>query len=474
MKTLLIQPPGFNAVYCESPERFHGEAGFYPPLGLMYIAAYLEKISSHKPEILDAMVEKMNYEDIALRIRESAPDVVGISTTTFNLIDAYRTAQVAKKALPGTLVVMGGPHISIYPDETLSFPEVDIVVMGEGELAMKELLDGIEKRGALDDIKGIGYKKDGKKYFTQPRPFINDLDLLPFPSRELTPYRKYYSVFSADRASTVIMTSRGCPYGCTFCFHENDRRFRARSAKNVVDEIEECVRMGISEFFIFDETFTIDKKRVMDICEEITRRRLRINFDMRTRVDTISEELLRSLKKAGCKRVQYGVESGSQRILGLMKKGITLEGVRKAFRMTKEHGIDTYADFMLGFPTETKEEMEKTISFSIELNPDFVQFAITTLYPGTELYKMAFDKGLLKSEFWREFSAKPERKVEPPLWTEPYSRKELMEILEIAYSRFYARPAYVLKRLLKIRSLSEFIRHWRMGMKIIFKNNGRD
>jgi len=230
--------------------------------------------------------------------------------------------------------------------------------------------------------------------------------------------------------------------------------------------------MGINEFFIFDETFSINKKRVMEICDEIIKRKLRISFDMRTRVDAISEELLKSLKKAGCKRIQYGAESGSQTILDLMQKGITLEQIRNAFRLTKKIGIDTYADFMLGFPTETREDMLKTMAFARELNPDFVQFAITTLYPATDLYRWAQEKKFLKSDFWKEFSERPYQQLPPPLWTEDYSRDELLHILDSAYSSFYGRPGYILKRLSRIRTFPEFTRHLRMGWKIIFNKNG--
>jgi len=389
------------------------------------------------------------------------------------MVDAYKVAEISKAVLPNAPVVMGGPHLNLYPAETLKLPCVDIVVTGEGEITTKELLDRLENNGSLDVISGIGYKKEGQVCLNKSRASIEDLDIIPFPARDLTPYKKYYSIFSKSGMSTYIMTSRGCPYSCTFCFHETERKLRVRSANNVVNEIEECFRMGIKEFFIFDETFTVNKQRVKDICAEIVRRKLEISFDMRTRADLISEELLISLKDAGCKRVQYGVESGSQRILNLMRKGITLEQARQAFSITKKIGIDSYADFMLAFPTETKEEMFKTISFAVELNPDFVQFAITTLYPGTELYSMAFEKGILTGDFWREFSKAPFHRIEPPLWIDQYPREELMGILDTAYSRFYMRPGYILKRLAKIKTWSEFMRHCRMGLKIALKGDDK-
>jgi radical SAM superfamily enzyme YgiQ (UPF0313 family) len=469
MKILLIQPPNFNKLFCESPNRLQGQVGFYPPLGLMYIASYLRKFSHHDVAILDTLIEKMDYEDISEQIRIHNPDAVGISVTSFTLIDAYKTAQIVKETKPDTRVIMGGPHINLYPRETLGLPAVDIVVRGEGEITMKELLDQMQEESSLTKIEGIGYKINGKLYFTKNREFIKDLDILPFPARDITPFKKYYSIFGTDRTSTILMTSRGCPYSCAFCFRESGSYFRARSAKNVVDEIEQCCRMSISEFFIFDETFTINKKRVQDICDEIIRRDLQIQFDMRTRVDIVCEELLTKLKKAGCKRIQYGVESGSQKILNLMKKGITIEQIYETFRLTKKIGIDTYADFMLGYPTETKEDMYKTISFAMELNPDFVQFAITTLYPGTELYQTAFKKQILDSDFWKEFSAAPFTRIDPPLWTEYYTRGELIDILEMAYSRFYIRPGYILRRLAKIKTPDEFLRHAKMGIKLILR-----
>ncbi|MFC1631920.1 B12-binding domain-containing radical SAM protein [Candidatus Omnitrophota bacterium] len=469
MKLLLIQPPNINTVFCECPERFQGEVGFYPPLGLMYIAAYLQKFSNHQIEILDAFVEKLSYLQIKEYIKNHNPDVVGISATTFSLVDAYKTAQQIKQTKPDTLVILGGPHLSLYPEETLKLAAVDMVVIGEGELTMKELLDALTSGEALDQVAGIGYKAAGRLRFTKSREFIQDLDQLPPPARELTAYDKYYSLFSKDKISTYILTSRGCPYNCAFCFHHGGRRFRARSAANVVEEIEAAGQLGIKEFFIFDETFSVNQQRAQQICELIIKRKLEISFDIRTRVDTISEQLLRSLKQAGCRRVQYGVESGSQKILDVMQKGTTLDQVRQAFSLTKKIGITTYADFMLGFPEETKEDMRKTVSFAIELNPDFVQFSMTTLYPGTEIYQLAIDRGIVKNDFWRAFAEHPDKKVEPPLWTEHYSSDELMHILETAYSRFYLRPGYILKRLSKIRTPNEFLRHLRMGRKVIFK-----
>ncbi len=231
--------------------------------------------------------------------------------------------------------------------------------------------------------------------------------------------------------------------------------------------MEECLKMGIKEVLIYDDTFTIDRQRVLNICSEILKRRLRIGWDIRARVDNVDREMLQRLKEAGCERIHYGVEASSQRILDILRKGITIEQVKKAFRLTKEAGISTLAYFMFGSPEETKEEILSSIRLAKELKPDFVHFSLTTPFPATDLYRLGLKEGILKKDYWREFSQDPGKEFIPTVWEENLLREELVVLLKSAYRSFYVRPVYILKELTKVKSLKEFRRKIKAGLRVV-------
>jgi radical SAM superfamily enzyme YgiQ (UPF0313 family) len=263
------------------------------------------------------------------------------------------------------------------------------------------------------------------------------------------------------------MTSRGCPYRCLFCDRPHlGKKFRARSAINVVDEIEECVKKGIGEFIFYDDTFTIDRQRVFDICDEILRRKLDIMWDIRTRVDNVDKVLLERLKAAGCARIHYGVESGNPEILKVLRKGITIEQVERAFKLTKEAGIATLAYFMIGSPGETRSQILETIKFARKLAPDFVHFSIATPYPATPLYQIGLEGGQLKNDYWREFARNPTSDFVPELWEEKMSGQELLGLLKYTYKSFYIRPGYIIKETLSVKSWAEFKRKAKAGLSV--------
>ena len=472
MKVLLVNPPNHNMIPTNVPSFVNEETGVYPPLGLMYVAAYAEKNSAHRIEILDAQVEKLDYKAISHEIRKRKPDLVGIQTFSFTLVDVLLLARTVKEVDETIKVVLGGHHASIYPEESIHFPEVDFVICGEGEIPFTALIQNLTDLKALKSIPGLVYTK-GTTIMTGENPLIESLDALPFPARHLTPYKKYYSLLAKRNPITTMMTSRGCPYNCLFCERPHlGKVFRARSAGNVVDEMEECTYLGINELFLYDDTFTIDRKRVLKICDEILERGLDIGWDIRTRVDNVDKELLENLKKAGCERIHYGVEAGTPEILAVLRKGITLEQAKKAFNMTREAGIKTLAYFMIGSPRETKSQILKTIELAKELNPDFVNFSVVTPYPATPLYYMGLQEGQLKTDYWREFAQSPSKDFVPELWEEHLSREELMTLLNYAYKSFYVRPAYIMRELFDVKSIDEFKRKLKAGLKVLTSNPG--
>jgi anaerobic magnesium-protoporphyrin IX monomethyl ester cyclase len=465
---LLINPPAENELVGNNPPIIDEERGYNPPLGLLYIAAYLEKHSNHKIEVLDAQVEGIGYDELETKVAEKKPDVVGITTMTFTLIDVLKTVQLVKRVDENIRVVLGGPHVHLYPNETIDIPGVDYLVLGEGEVALAQLIEGLDDNDRLEKITGLVFKVDGDVVNTGIRDMIDNLDELPFPARHLTPYWRYSSLLAKRMPITTMFTSRGCPYRCAFCDRPHlGKKFRARTAENVADEMEECVNMGIHEFLVYDDTFTIDRQRVLDICDEIIRRKLDIGWDIRARVDTVTKDMLKRLREANCERIHYGVEAGTDRILKVLRKGITLEQARGAFKMTKEVGISTLAYFMIGSPTETRGEILQTIEFAQKLDPDFVHITILTPFPATAIYRKGLEEGVFESDFWREFAANPTLGFEPEYWEENLSREELLELVAYAYKSFYARPKYVIKELAQVRSLNEFMRKVKAGLKVL-------
>ena len=467
VKVLLVNPPQKNLVTNNIPSVVDEERGYNPPLGLLYVAAHARENTPHEIAVLDAVVLELDYPALRERIAAARPDVVGVTATTFTLVDAALTIKLVKEINKDITVVLGGPHPYIYPDESINLPGVDFLVIGEGEEVFSALLNNLRDYDRLRKIPGLVYKDGGEVVNTGLPPLIDDLDSLPFPARDLTPYMKYNSLIAKTQPVTTMITSRGCPYRCLFCDRPHlGKRFRPRSARNVVDEMEQCAGMGIREFLIYDDTFTVNRKRVFDICAEIKSRGLEIGWDVRARVDTVTPDMLAAMKDAGCDRIHYGVESGSPEVIETLRKGITVEQVRRVFRETKDAGISILAYFMIGSPGETRAQMEESMRLAEELGPDYLHLSITTPFPETDLYRMGFERGVLKEDYWREFAADPRPGFIPKVWEEHLNRDELIRMLHKGYKDFYLRPGYIWKRLKGLKSLSDFKAKARAGLKV--------
>lgn len=456
MRVLLINPPALNTVIANNPPLIDEERGINPPLGLLYLASALRE-RGFEVQILDTQVEEMDYEKLDRWLKNKEFEVVGITCMTLTLPDVLRTVRVVKRRIPQAKIVLGGPHPHIYPRETLALKEVDYVVRGEGEIVFPELLQKIERGEDPEDIPGIGWKKEGEIKVNPFSGYIDNLDSLPFPARELTPYERYFSALTPLRPVTTMITSRGCPYSCTFCDRPHlGRKFRARSAENVVREMESCEKMGIREILIYDDTFNVDRRRVVEICERKKDRGLKILWDARLRVDIFDEELAEKMKEAGCQRVHFGVEAGTEKILKKLKKGITLEDARRAFEIARRVGIKTLAYFMIGAPGETREDILATLRFALSLQADYTHVTILTPFPSTQIYREGLEKNIIP-DFWGEFARDPGRGVEIHYWEEILSERELQELIKIFYRRFYLRPSFILREIFRIRTLSGLV-----------------
>ncbi|MFH1319794.1 MAG: radical SAM protein [Bacteroidota bacterium] len=470
MKVLLINPPSFNEIIGNNPSIIESERGHNPPLGLLLLAGYLLDHTIHKVDVLDSQVEELCYEALEERIKNIDFEVVGITTMTFTLIDVIKTVRLVKKINPESRVVLGGPHVNLFPEETIALDGVDFLVLGEGEIIFSQLLDNIYNYDELKKIKGLVFKdKNGEIAHTGIPDTVKDLDNLSFPARHLTPYKKYSSLLAKRTPITTMITSRGCPFKCSFCDRPHlGKKFRAMSAEKVVGEIEKSLKLGIHEFLIYDDTFTINKTRVKKICELIIEKKLDVGFDIRARVDTLNEELLLLLKKAGCRGIHYGVEAGTEKILKVLKKDITINKVKEIFNLTKKYKIPILAYFMIGCPDETRDDIYETFRVTKWLNPDFIHLTILTPFPGTPIYIDGLANGKIKKDYWLEFAKNPDSDFEPPFWDENFTKKELEELIIKGYKTFYLRPSYIFKRLFSIKSFGEFSRKAKAGLKVLF------
>ncbi len=365
------------------------------PIGLCYLAAVLEK-ENFEVEILDLLVSRFSIKKIVDKVKEYKPELVGVGPITISYHTALRAIEVCKRF--GATTVMGGCHVSFYDRAALQeAPYLDIVVRGEGEYTLLDIVKGKE----LKNIDGITYREDGQIMQNPPRKFIENLDELPFPAKHLLPLSKY----RAYKTGCAMMTGRGCPYNCTFCVGGKmvGRKPRFRDLKLCIDELEEIVfNYGFDLVNVVDDLLTINHKRVFAFCDEIINRGIKVQWTAFSRVDTVTRELLSKMKEAGCIFILYGVESGNQKILDLAKKRTTLEKIRRGVSISNEVGITTLSSFILGLPGETKETVNESLEFGKSLG-NWYGYHILTPYPGTEIRERAEELGLkiLHSDFSR-------------------------------------------------------------------------
>jgi radical SAM superfamily enzyme YgiQ (UPF0313 family) len=468
MKVLLINPPSHQLLVGNNPKFLDEHRGYNPPLGLLYLAANIVRDGKHEVDILDTLVEELEYEDIGKTIQAKQPDVVGITAMSFTLLDVIKTVKLVKEANPKTIVVLGGPHVYLYPKETIELDGIDYVIIGEGEYSFVKFLEYLEGKQEPSSVPGLVYQDNGKMIKNEPAA-IKEVDKIAFPARELAPYQKYNSLLFARSPVTTMFTSRGCPYQCTFCDRPHlGKKFRAHSADFVLGEMENCLQLGIRDFIIYDDTFTIKRDRVMAICKGILERKWDVAWDIRARVNTVDKELLQLLKETGCQGIHYGIESGTEKILKVLNKGITLNQAEEVFKMTRKAGINILAYFMIGCPTEKREDIDETFRVAKQLNPDFIHMTIFTPFPGTQIYFDGLKNGIIPEDVWRDFAKNPTSDFVPPHWNELFSREELEEILLEGYKKFYGRAGYIFKQLLRVRTFDDLKRKTKAGLNVLF------
>lgn len=446
-KVLLINPPP------RQKKRF--ENFIIPPIGLSYVAGALKK-EGIDVDILDANALQMTWEELEEDLKSRGTiDVIGVTGMTPTIDRTYKTAKIARKYCKH--LILGGPHGTIQTDNTFrDCPEIDIIVLNEGEITTPILIKKLENNESINNVLGIAYKKDGKIVRTPQRELIKDLDGLASPARELLPMDKYRYPIGKHKKVDVIITSRGCPYGCIFCNKSMfGNMWRARSSKNVVDEIENVYRnYNVKSFIFYDDLFVVNKARAMDICQGIIDRKLKIDWKCECRVNLVDKELLAKMKEAGCVLISYGVESGNQKSLDFLNKGITPEQIRTAFKLTKEVGIEKMAYLIIGIPGETKEDAMKTISLAEEIDADYVQISVLTPMENTPLFDLADKKGwIAQKSVQNPYDQELSKRY--TLVTGDIPEDQLEILVKDAHKRFLLKPKYLFKTFKRIRSFNQ-------------------
>lgn len=433
--------------------------GIFPSLALAGLAAWVRQ-HGFPVQLIDLHVENIYPADAADRVREYDPQIVALTSKTLGWPAVIEIAQMVRQAAPKAIIVVGGPHMSIYARESLSWDCFDIAVVGDGEETFLDICERVEGGAGvseLQDIPGTACRTaSGEVLQHPPRPVPKDINQYPMTAWDLIPVRDYHCLTLLKPFATMV-TTRGCPWHCGYCSQVYSEKLRFRSVELVVDEMEHLERTyGVREIVFFDETFTIGKKRMKHFAEEVQRRGLKVKFNIRARVDTVDREVVRELKKAGLRSIHMGVEAGTDRVLKIMNKQITREQTEAAFRICREEGIDTRGYFMVGYYDATHDDVEDMIRFASGLGLDWASFSVATALPATDLYRIAQERGYVDGDFWKQYTIDGGGLI-PQLETETFTAEQLRAYRTKAYMNFYLRPDLIRRKLSKSEGREELM-----------------
>jgi len=456
MKILLTNVPDLHvAKTTDDWDLEASDIGIFPPLGLMYLAGALRAQGRHEVKILDCVLNKYSLEEIARIAQEYQPDLVGLTCYTPTLFDAIRLSAKFRELLPSATIVWGGPHTLLFPMESMEHPEVDILVLGEGEEVFPRLCDALEDKTPLDGIPGLVLRQGWEVRQTGEPGFVQDINTIPFPAFDLLEFNRYYSAVGTGKPVGTICSSRGCPFHCTFCCKPYSS-YRSRSVDNILEEMSAYYAQGIREFFFFDDLFNATPKRVIDISQGILDLGMDICWSFRGRVDAVTPEMLRLAQRAGCRQIFYGVEAATDEGLKEIRKNITLAQAHGAVQMTRKAGILSSTNWIIGFPHhKNRNDVLELIDTAVSIDSDFAQFNICIAYHGTQIFEAGIKADLFNPDLWRNFARKPIANFVEPIWEQYLSRQELSALLRLGYRRFYFRPLPALRKLLRVRRLAE-------------------
>lgn len=460
-RVLLIYPPSpviNREDRCQQPTKELLVIPPLPPTDLMYLASIAESCGFEA--IIRDYSQGGNFE---ADLKEFQPNylVANIATPTFK--SDMMAVQHAKEIVPSICtIVKGAPFLTYNTNTIYENPFIDYVIMGEAELTLKDILDGVPD----NEILGICYRENFQPVKNDKRPFIDNLDILPFPARHLVD-NSIYRRPDNGKVQAVVKVARGCPFHCFFCLATpvSGAKVRTRSPENIVAELKECVeKYNIKNFLFWSDIFNFNREWTLELCQKIIESGLKISWSSNTRADTMDDEMAKMMYKSGCRLVSIGVESGSQKMLDNIGKKITLDDIRNTVKILKKNKIKIYNYFVIGLPWETEETVEETIKFAIELDSNFISFYTATPLPGTKYFAYAMMNKLVEGNL--DFRS---AYYEPVVRSEHLSKERIFELHKQAVKRFYLRPKFILKTLLSLRSFAEVKNYFVAGINLLLK-----
>jgi len=473
-KILLINPPQENTVKAGIEDDFIDIIGYYPPLGLLYLATCLTN-AGYEVKVLDCVPQKLGFKELENEIQNLKPFAVGVTTYTMSMVDVLMTINVVKKVDSQIYTILGGHHTNLYPKESINYKNVDFILNGEGEETLIELLTALENNLNAEElikIQGIGFLQNGKEYLNPVRAYIKNLDNLPIPKREFLPLEIYKSIVGKNNMVATIMSSRGCPFKCTYCYTPN-KSYRSRSVQNMILEIKYLLELGFKEIFFFDDLFALKSEKVIEFAKALQTENIKIDWSFRARINTINQELVNEVKKAGIHRIQFGIESGVDKTLVRVKKGINTEQIKNAIKLCRKAGIITIGNFMIGLPDESEMDIENTLKFSRQIGLNYAQYSVLVPYPFTEIYDEALKINLFSKDYWQEYANNPienASKFKVEYWTKDVSEDFLFKTIKKSFKKFYFRPQTIINKLKEISTFQEF-KYAVKGAISVFKFN---
>lgn len=456
----LINPPERLRVWAGIPKAHAHGVYCFPPLGLMHIQAAIEKRSHYIAEICDPVVDDLDYPDFEQMLKRYPLDLVGISTYTHSLPDVQMTINLVRKINPNAKIVLGGPHCAMFPEYSIQLEGIDAMVTGDGEDPFLDICRAHDEGKDFSGISGVWWKThDGEVVRNEELPSTRDLTRYPWPDRSRSRYKDYYLPGTKQPLVTTAITSRGCPHSCPFCLTYK-KQYRIRDIDHILDEMEHCLSLGITETHFIDDLFTPNSQWVLKFCDGIERRGLKFNWGYKTTIAGTTREQIRRCRETGCTKIHFGVESANNEGLDAFGKHCDTDDVHRVFRWCREEGVRSVAYIMLAGPHERcLSEALDNLDEMIKLDADFAVFAVYSPYPGTDSFADGAKLGLYAADCWDRMMKDPLCGVEVPVcWEEHLSKAEILELLKISHRRFYMRPKFLARQVLSLSTGSELKR----------------
>ena len=459
MDITLINPPEQLRIWAGIPKAMAYGVYCFPPLGLQYVQASVEARTGFKAEIFDPVVDDLDFPDFEDQLKRYPLDLVGIEAYTHSLADVQMSINIVRKLNPNATIVVGGPHCSMFPEYAIQLDGIDATVNGDGEDAFVEIANAYNEGRSFEGIEGVWFKDGDQVIKNEDRKSTKRLDAYPWPDRSRIRYQDYYLPGTKQPMNTTAITSRGCPHSCPFCLTYK-KQYRIRDIDNILDEIEHCLSLGITEVHFIDDLFTPNSQWVLKFCDAIDRRGLNFSWGYKTTIAGTTREQIRRCAETGCTKIHFGVESANNEGLDAWGKHCDTDDVHRVFKWCREEGVRSVAYIMLAGPHErTMEEAVDNLDEMLKLDADYAVFAVFSPYPGTDSFEEGAKKGLYAADCWDQLMKDPLCGVEvPAAWEEHLTRDEILELLKIAHRKFYFRPRFLARTALNMATPSEFKR----------------